>query len=78
MLDAEGYIETWNAGAERIFGFTAEEAVGRHTEIIFTAEDRRRGQPAHEMQAARETGHAADERWHVRRDGSRVFLSGVL
>jgi len=78
MLDADGRIETWNTGAERIFGFTAEEAAGQHTEIFFTAEDRRRGQPEREMLAARETGRAADERWHVRKDGSRVFLSGVL
>ena len=78
MLDPKGYIEIWNAGAERIFGFTEDEAVGQHCEIIFTPEDRRRGQPEEEMRTARERGRAADERWHIRKDGSRVFLSGVL
>jgi len=78
MLDADGHIETWNTGAERIFGFTAEEAVGQQTDIIFTPEDRRRGAHLKEMETAREHGRAADERWHVRKDGSRIFLSGVL
>jgi two-component system, chemotaxis family, CheB/CheR fusion protein len=77
-LDAEGLIETWNAGAERIFGFTGDEAVGQHTEIIFTPEDRLHGRPVQEMQEALERGRAADERWHVRKDGSRIFMSGVL
>ena len=77
-LDAQGYIETWNEGAERIFGFTQEEAVGQSVEIIFTREDRRRGRPTEEMRQAREEGQASDERWHVRKDGTRVFLSGVL
>jgi len=78
MLDEEGYIESWNVGAERIFGFTESEAVGKHTEIIFTREDRRTGVPLDEMRRAREHGRATDERWHVRKDGSRAFLSGVL
>ena len=76
MLDAAGHIESWNAGAERIFGFTAEEALGRHTDIIFTREDRQRGASTQEMRTAREEGRAADERWHLRKDGSRVFMSG--
>ncbi|HEV2707004.1 MAG TPA: CheR family methyltransferase [Pyrinomonadaceae bacterium] len=77
-LDSEGHIESWNTGAERIFGFTQDEVAGRHTEIIFTREDRRRGIPEKEIQEARERGRASDERWHVRKDSRRVFLSGVL
>jgi two-component system CheB/CheR fusion protein len=77
-MDDGGHIESWNTGAERIFGFTAEEAVGRHTAIIFTPEDKARGDDEQEMRTARANGRAADERWHVRRDGSRFYASGVL
>ena len=77
-MDAGGRIESWNPGAERTFGFTAREAVGRHTEIIFTPEDRAAGAAEQEMHEARRTGRAADERWHVRKDGSRFYASGVL
>jgi two-component system CheB/CheR fusion protein len=77
-MDRDGLIRSWNAGAEYVFGFKANEAVGRHTEIIFTPEDRARGAEEEEMLTARETGRAADERWHVRKDGSRFYASGVL
>jgi PAS domain S-box-containing protein len=76
-LDTEGRIQSWNAGAERAFGYTEDEVIGQHTAIIFTPEDRQRGVPDKEMKTAREQGRAADERWHVRRDGSRVYVSGV-
>jgi two-component system CheB/CheR fusion protein len=78
IQDINGRIEVWNPGAERIFGFTAAEAVGQSIEMIFTPEDRARGAHLAEMNAAREQGHAADERWHVRKDGSRFYVSGVL
>lgn len=78
MLDAEGRIEMWNSGAERVFGFTAEEVIGQLGAIIFTLEDRRRQMPLKEMEKARDNGRAADERWHVRKDGSRFYMSGVL
>lgn len=77
-MDAFGYVESWYAGAERIFGFTEREIVGRHTSIIFTPEDRERGVPEEEMHTGREKGRAEDERWHVRKDGSRFYASGVL
>ena len=78
MLDAEGRIEMWNSGAERVFGYTAEEVIGQHGAIIFTPEDRRRELHLKEMKKARETRRAADERWHIRKDGSRFYMSGVL
>ncbi len=78
MLDAEGYIEMWNSGAERVFGYTANEVIGQRGSIIFTPEDRRREVPAKEMETAREKGRAADERWHLRKDGTRFYVSGVL
>lgn len=77
-IDAGGRIDSWNTGAARLFGYTEEEAVGASAEILFTPEDRARGAPAGEMRQAREHGRAADERWHVRKDGSRLYVSGTL
>jgi two-component system CheB/CheR fusion protein len=78
IQDVEGRIEVWNPGAERMFGYTSAEAVGQSVEIIFTPEDRAEGAHLKEMNAARKAGHAADERWHLRKDGSRFYVSGVL
>src|SRR5215213_1320989 len=78
MLDTQGRIEMWNSGAEDIFGYTAEEAIGQDVAIIFTAEDRRREIHLKERETARETGRAADERWHQRKNGKRFYVSGVL
>jgi PAS domain S-box-containing protein len=77
-MDAAGRIDSWPPGAQRTFGFTEEEAIGQSTAIIFTAEDRAADVPEHEMRTARERGRAADERWHVRKDGARFYVSGVL
>ena len=76
ITNLEGNIETWNIGAERIFGYTAEEAIGQFEGIIFTPEDRANNIPELEMKIAREKGSAADERWHLRKDGSRFYASG--
>ena len=78
ILDAGGHIEMWNSGAERTFGYTAEEVLGQYIDIIFTLEDRRRQIPMAEMETAREKGRAADERWHIRKDGTRFYVSGAL
>ena len=75
--DPRGIITAWNAGAVRLFGFTEDEAMGQHGAIIFTAEDRAQGAPEQEMRTARAEGRAEDERWHVRKDGSPVYCSGV-
>lgn len=76
ITNTDGIIETWNIGAERLFGYSAKEAVGQHTRLIFTPEDRAKGVPEDEMKQARKNGSAADERWHQRKDGSRFFASG--
>jgi two-component system CheB/CheR fusion protein len=78
IQDMDGRIEVWNPGAERMFGYTSAEAIGQSIEIIFTPEDRAQGAHLEEMKKAREAGHAADERWHLRKDGSRFYVSGVL
>lgn len=76
ITNLDGVIETWNVGAERIFGYTAEEVIGQSESIIFTPEDRAGNIPEKEMKHARENGSAADERWHLRKDGSRFYASG--
>ena len=77
LLDADGRITSWNHGAERIFGYTAEEAVGQPGAIIFTEEQRAAGVPEAETATATREGRASDERWHVRKDGSRFWASGM-
>jgi PAS domain S-box-containing protein len=76
--DLDGYVTSWNVGAEEMFGYTAAEIVGQHSAVIFTPEDQARGVPVQEMEQARRTGRAADERWHLRKDGTRFFVSGVM
>jgi PAS domain S-box-containing protein len=73
----DGRIESWNLGAERLFGYTAEDVVGRPIDILFTEEDRAAGVPQLELETARRTGRAADERYHVRKDGTRFYVSGT-
>jgi two-component system CheB/CheR fusion protein len=77
-MDPEGKITGWNKGAELNFGFTEAEMLGQPLDVIFTPEDRANGIPADEMRRAREDGRAEDERWHVRKDGSRLFCQGVM
>jgi diguanylate cyclase (GGDEF)-like protein/PAS domain S-box-containing protein len=78
MLDADGRIESWNIGAERIFGYGEDEIIGRHYSCLFTLEDRALDLPVNEIQRALAEGRADAENWHVRRDGSRFWSSGVL
>jgi two-component system, cell cycle sensor histidine kinase and response regulator CckA len=73
-----GMVETWNIGAERIFGYEAPEIVGRHASLLFTPEDNLQGVPERELKFATETGRAQDSRWHLRKDGSRFWANGVM
>ncbi len=75
--DPEGRIASWSPGAEAVYGWTAEEALGRTTEMTFTPEDREAGEPGKELAIARREGVAPDVRWHLRKDGSRVFIEGT-
>ena len=78
LLDAEGTVTTWNAGAERILGYQGDEIVGQPFDRIFTAHDVEKDQPQRELQDAVEKGRAEDERWHMRKDGSRFWAMGVV
>ena len=71
-------ITSWNPGAEALMGYTEAEAVGQKADIIFTPEDRATGAPAQEARTAAAEGRAADERFHMRRDGSHFWGSGTL
>ncbi len=77
-MDDGGVIRAWNLGAQRTFGYTEAEAIGRSIDMIFSPEDRAEGAPAEERRLARETGRSEDERWHMRKDGSRFYCSGVM
>ena len=78
MLGPDGAILSWNSGAQAMFGFSAQEAIGQNVARLFTPEDRAGGEPERELAEARDTGRAEDERWHVRRDGSRFWANGVV
>lgn len=76
--DLDRRITGWNTGAQRILGYTGQEAIGRSADMIFTLEDRAAGAPAAEAGQALAEGRAGDDRWHVRKDGSRLWASGVM
>ncbi|HYE05743.1 MAG TPA: ATP-binding protein [Planctomycetota bacterium] len=78
VIDPEGLIRTWNAGAIAIFGHAVADAVGRPISMLYTLEDVAAGVPELELAAARRAGRAEDERWQLRRDGARFFASGVV
>ena len=73
----QGVIDSWNAGSQRMWGYSAEAIVGKGFEELFTAEDRAAGIPARELETARREGRSLDERVHQRADGTTFFASGV-
>lgn len=77
-LDADGLIDSWNIGAKLIFGYDESEILGQPGDILFLPEDIAAGVPEQEMSTAREKGRALDERWHMRKDGTRFFANGVM
>lgn len=76
--DLEGRHLSWNRGVERLLGYAEEEWLGRHASIIFTPEDREQREPEREMETALREGRAKDQRWHLRRDGTRFWTNGLL
>ena len=77
-LDPKGMILSWNAGAERIKGYSADEIIGRHFSIFYTAEDLAARKPEMELVVAEREGRVEDEGWRVRKDGSRFWASVVI
>jgi len=73
MLAADGKVLSWNAGAERLKGYTEPEIIGQHFSTFFAAEDRAAGKPAAALKTAAETGRAEEEGCLVRKDGSRFW-----
>ena len=77
-FDVQNRVTDWNAGAERILGYSEQEILGHDGAVFFTPEDRAAKQPEQELQTAVREGRAEDERWHLRNDGSRFRASGVM
>jgi len=77
MLNPEGHVASWNAGAESLSGYGAEEIMGEHYSIFFTAEDARSGKLDRHLQAAAREGRSQEEHWLERKDGSRFLASTV-
>ncbi|HVT83457.1 MAG TPA: PAS domain-containing sensor histidine kinase [Phycisphaerae bacterium] len=78
LLDPAGVIIGWFGGAQRIFGYTADEARGKNIAIIFTPEDLQRDIPAWELSTANTAPESEDDRWQLRKDGGRIWVSGTL
>src|SRR3712207_6671469 len=76
--DREDRIVDWAPGAAAVFGWSAAEAVGQPSAMLFTPEDRQAGLPEREVGATRREGAAPNVRWHVRKDGARVFIEGSV
>jgi PAS domain S-box-containing protein len=77
-MDLDGRIAHWNVGAREILGYAPEEIFGKPVDLIFTPEDIADGAPQQELRGAATMGRAADERWHVRKDGSRFWALGIM
>jgi PAS domain S-box-containing protein len=78
MLDPQGNVASWNAGAERIKGWTADEIIGRHFSTFYPREARESGWPQHELAVATREGRFEDEGWRVRKDGTRFWANVVI
>lgn len=78
VQDLDGRIVSWNKGAQRMFGYEEQEVMDKLVDLIFTPEDRAQGVALAERETAKTVGRAEDERWHQRKDGSKIYCSGVM
>jgi PAS domain S-box-containing protein len=77
-LDPTGHVVSWNTGAERIKGYTADEIIGRHFSVFYTPEDLATGKTAWELEVAAREGRVEDEGWRVRKDGTRFWANVII
>ena len=77
-LDAQGYVTSWNSGAQRIKGYAAHEILGQHFSRFYTEADRANGKPQRALQIAREQGRYEEDGWRVRKDGTFFWASVVI
>ena len=78
MLDPEGHVISWNAGARRIKGYSASAILGKHFRVFYPAEEQANGHPEHNLELALKRGSYAEEGWRIRQDGSRFWASVVI
>lgn len=78
MLSPDGFIESWNAGAERIKGYSGEEILGQHISVFYTPDATEQGRPQKLLRIAREEGRVEDTGWRVRKDGTRFWANVVI
>jgi len=78
LLDPNGIVTNWNAGAERIKGYKAHDIVGQHFSIFYTPEERAQGLPARALEIAKREGKYTIDGWRVRKDGTRFLASVVI
>jgi PAS domain S-box-containing protein len=78
MLDVQGYVSSWNTGAERIKGYGVSEIIGKHFSIFYLEEDIRAGKPQRELEIAAKEGRLEDEGWRLRKDGSRFWANVII
>ncbi|HKR64073.1 MAG TPA: PAS domain S-box protein [Thermoanaerobaculia bacterium] len=78
MLDPNGYIRTWNAGAHRVKQYTSQEIIGKHFSIFYPEQDKREGKPQRELDIALAWGSVEDEGWRLRKDGSMFWANVVI
>jgi PAS domain S-box-containing protein len=77
-LDKDLLINSWSSGSKQIFGYETDEVIGSHFDIIFIEEDKRDGIPEIEIKKAIKDGRAVDNRWHIRKDGSKFYAYGLV
>jgi len=78
MLSPTGNIRSWNAGAERTFGYRAEETIGRHFSMFYPAVDVENRKPQHELEIAERDGRIEDEGWRVRKGGEEFWVNTII
>ena len=78
LLDSNGYVATWNPGAQRIKGYTADEIIGQHFSVFYPDDDSERRKPDERLKLARDKGRFEAEGWRIRKDGSRFWANVVI